>query len=275
MIKCIIHMADVHIRPYKRLKEYTQSLTRVIKEIDKVASNYERREVRIVIAGDLTHNKYDISNELIAFTSTWIRDLEQIAEVIVISGNHDVNINNEARMDTLTALFSAALFPNSVHFDSYLKYDSGIVVDDNVTWALYSIFSNFRKPDIEQAKKENPDNIVLGLFHGPIVGAKLNNGTLIDSGIDKDLFEGCDFVLAGDIHKRQVIRQGETEIVYPGSLIQQDFGETVSEHGFAVWDLENRSYSFVDVENDYPMYSIGIESMNDIENDKETLLNWK
>ena len=47
---------------------------------------------------------------------------------------------------------------------------------------------------------------------------------------------------AGDIHKRQEIKRGDVKIVYPGSLIQQTFGETVTQHGFAVWDLEKKTH---------------------------------
>lgn len=274
MIKKIIHIADVHVRNFQRLEEYTAKLNELNENIEKITKEYRNDEVRIVISGDITHNKLNVSNELIAFVSSWIRELEKFGKVIVISGNHDVMVGNMSRIDTLTAIFTASKFSNAIHLDSYLGYDSGIVPDDNVCWALYSIFSDFKKPNIEQAKKDFPDNKIIGLYHGTIVGAALNNGTVVDSGVDGDVFSGCDVVMAGDIHKRQEIKRGDVKIVYPGSLIQQTFGETVTQHGFVVWDLENDTHEYVDLSDNYALYDFEIKSLEDIDNDKEILLNY-
>lgn len=273
-IKLIIHMADIHIRPFLRLGEYTEKLNELQEKLEAITEKYDKNEVRIIIAGDVTHNKLNISNELIAFVSAWIRQLEQFGKVVIISGNHDLMVGNMSRIDTLTAIFTASQFENSIHLDSYLGYDSGIIPDDNVTWALYSIFADYRRPNIEQAKKDFPNNTVIGLYHGTIVGATLNNGTVIDSGVSGDTFEGCDFVAAGDIHKRQEIKRGDVKIVYPGSLIQQTFGETVTQHGFVVWDLEKKEHKFVDLSNEYALYDFEIKSIEDIDNNKEILINF-
>ena len=274
MIKKVIHLADIHIRPYQRLEEYTNKLNDLKENIKGLIDSYDKEEVRIVISGDIVHSKNQISNELIAFVSSWIRELEEFGRVIVISGNHDLVVDNKSRIDTLTAIFTAANFQNSIHLDSYLGYDSGIIVEDNVTWALYSIFTDYKRPNIEQAKEDYPNNIVIGLYHGTVVGATLNNGTVMDSGTSGDEFEGCDFVMAGDIHKRQVIKRGDCEIVYPGSLIQQTFGETVTQHGFAVWDLEKKTYEFVDLPLDYELYDFEIKSPEDLDENKEILINY-
>lgn len=273
-IKLVIHIADIHIRPFQRLEEYTDKLNKLSEKIEELVKPYKYEEVKIVIAGDIVHSKLTISNELIAFVSSWIRELEKYGSIIAISGNHDLVVDNKSRVDTLTAIFTAAKFENAVHLDSYLGFDSGIIVEGNVTWALYSIFTDFKRPNIEQAREDYPNNIVIGLYHGTVVGATLNNGTVMDSGIDGDIFEGCDFVMAGDIHKRQVIKRGDCEIVYPGSLIQQTFGETITQHGFAVWDLEKKEYKFVDLPQDYELCDFEIKSPEDIDENKEILVNY-
>lgn len=96
----------------------------------------------------------------------------------------------------------------------------------------------------------------------------------MDSGQDGDIFQGCDFVMAGDIHKRQVIKRGDTIVVYPGSLIQQTFGETITQHGFAVWDLEKKSYEFIELPSEYGLYDFEIKKPEDIDDDKEILMNY-
>lgn len=275
MVKCIIHCADIHIRNFMRYEEYSEQLDKFINECEKIASNYERDEVRILIAGDIVNQKNTISNELIVFTSIFLRRLEQIATVIVIAGNHDMIVSNNSRTDTLTGIFQTANFENCRYLDMILDYKSGCVVDDNITWAVYSTHEDYMKPDMDDSISNYPGNTVVGLYHGLIVGAKLDNGTTADSGLNEDSFTGCDVVMAGHIHKRQVLNRGDVEIVYPGSLIQQSFGETISEHGFAVWRIEDGKLSreFVDIENDYSLYDMEVDSLEALHEDKEKLTN--
>ena len=273
MIRCIIHCADLHIRNFLRYEEYSEQLEKFIAKCEEIASDYEKDEVRILIAGDVVNQKNTISNELIIFTSVFLRRLQEIATVIVISGNHDMIVSNSSRTDTLTGIFQTANFENCKYLDMLLDYRSGCIVDDNVTWAVYSIHEDFMKPDMDDSISNYPTNTVIGLYHGLIVGAKLDNSTTTDSGLDVDAFSGCDVVMAGHIHKRQTINRGGVKIVYPGSLIQQTFGETVSEHGFAVWRLEDMSCEFVDIDNDYALYDMEVESIEALREDKEKLIN--
>ena len=276
MIKCIIHAADIHIRNFTRHNEYAEQLDKFIEKCKEIASEYERDEVRILIAGDLVNQKNNISNELIIFTSIFLRRLGEIAPVIVIAGNHDMVVSNTNRKDTLTGLFNTAHFESCNYLDSMLDYRSGCIIDDNITWALYSIHDNYMRPNIEENIEEHPENTVIGLYHGLILGAKMDNGIVMDSGLDCDAFDGCDIVMAGHIHLRQSLRRGNVEVLYPGSLIQQSFGETVSEHGFAVWRLgEDGKFKSVtiDIENDYSLYDMETESIEAINENKERLIN--
>lgn len=274
MIRTVIHTADIHIPKLKRQDEYAEQLTRFIEKCKEVAAPYKREEVRIVISGDLFESKNAINNELIVFASTFLRQLQEIATVIVISGNHDLVLSNLDRTDTMTALFNTAAFANCKFLDAMLGYESGCVVDDTIIWAVYSIYDDYARPSIEEAIAENGEpKKVVGLYHGMVVGAKLDNGTVTDMGLGPDIFEGCDCVMAGHIHKRQAIKRGNVEIVYPSSLIQQTFGETVSQHGFEVWDMETMQHHFVGLESDYGLYRMEISSFDDIDNDKEKLTN--
>lgn len=278
MVKCVIQVADIHVRNMMRHEEYVEQFENFIESCRDVIKKgkYEKDEVRILICGDLVHQKNTISNELITLISVFIRKLEDVAKVLVYTGNHDLVVNSLGRMDTLTAVFDTAGFDNAVLLDQLTDYESGTMVDDNIIWALYSIHDDYRRPDIESAKEEAPDNIVVGLFHGPVVGSQVNNGTIMESGIDGDVFEGCDVVMAGDIHKRQILKKKGVQIVYPGSLIQQNFGETVTQHGYAVWDLTKKVLKpkFIDLDTTYGLYDFSIESVEDVDNDDEKLLNY-
>lgn len=273
-IKKVIHCSDIHINNVLRHEEYAEQLTKFIEKCQEIASPFEKDEVRIVISGDLIHQKNNITPELITFVSTFIRQLETVAKVIVIAGNHDLIVNNLSRKDAISSIFETAAFGNAHLLDIELNYQSGYIVDDNITWCLYSIFDNFNKPNIEEAKESFPTNRNVGLYHGMIVGSMLYNGTIVDSGVQGELFEGCDCVMAGDIHKRQHLKRGDVEIVYPSSLIQQNYGETITQHGFIVWDIETMTNEFVPLESEYGMYKFEIKNIEDIDEDKEILVNY-
>lgn len=274
MIKKIIHIADVHIRNFLRLEEYGEQFMNLFKHISDEIQGLEHDEIRIVICGDLVHQKNNISNELMAMTSCFIRDLEKYGNVIVVAGNHDLVVNNMTRKDTLTSLFQTAQFNHSTFIDYDLSYQSGCMFDDNVIWALYSIYDDYERPNISKIRKDNPESIIIGLYHGMVVGAKLYDGSNVDSGVNKNIFKGCDCVIAGDIHKQQEIKiTKENKLVYSGSLIQQNFGESVSNHGFVSWDVPTLEYKFVNLQPNAPLYKIKISSIDDIENDKEVFLN--
>lgn len=277
MIKRIYQIADVHIPTYNKKDMYYDQLQKLIDEIrnDVDSSGLDGDEIRIVICGDLVNSKNQVTNELYDFTSYFIRALSSIAKVICIAGNHDLIESNTSRTDTLTGIFHASQFENAYFIDEQLDYCSGVVNDDNVIWALYSFYDGYCAPDIYSAKKEHPESTVFGLYHGQVVGTKLYNGTVAQDGQGSEIFDGCDYVLAGHIHKRQEIDKGNCKIVYSGSVIQKDYGETVSEHGYAIWELtdDGYDYRFVDLPSEYGYYKISINSIDDIKKDKEVFEN--
>ena len=273
MIKKIIHLADIHIRNNQRYEEYTEQLIKFIDKCKEICEPYEENEVRIVICGDIFHSKNNISPELFSFTSTFLRELETIARVYVIAGNHDLMVNNLGKKDAITSLFETASFNNTFFLDRELDYHSGTLIDDNITWALYSIYDGFMIPDIQESKINNENNKVIGLFHETIYGCKMDNGTITNEGMSSDIFKDCDAVMCGHIHKFQELKKNGIKIVYPSSLIQQTFGESITQHGFCVWDIENLNYEFINIESQYCRYDIEISSVDDLINDKELLLN--
>ena len=58
-----------------------------------------------------------------------------------------------------------------------------------------------------------------------------------------------------------------------GSLVQQNFGETVKNHGYGIYDVENDEYTFHDLENNQPFMHFKISDIKDIENEEEKLVN--
>ena len=63
------------------------------------------------------------------------------------------------------------------------------------------------------------------------------------------------------------------KIVMPSSLIQQNFGENVTKHGFLFWDVESKTFTEHDVDNRFLYYQFKIKSIEDIENGTEIITN--
>lgn len=274
MIKKIIACADIHIRNVRRHEEYQRQIEAFAKECEKYAEEYGPESIRIVVAGDLLHNKLDISGEGYILASWFIKRLSKIAKTIVIAGNHDLNMRNLTRTDPISAVFSILKPENAIYLDKELDYESGYLFDDNVTWCLYSSFDNFARPNIEEAKAIKPKNVCVGLFHGELKNAKTDVGYTSENGYEASYFEGIDFGILGHIHKRQCIKNNGVPLVYCGSLIQQDHGENIHGHGYVIWDTETLKYDDVDVENPgYGYYTMSLSSGEDLDNDAEEVLN--
>ncbi len=269
MVKQIIHLADIHIRTFRQHDEYKEVFKTLLSQITDLVKDYKKEEVRIVLAGDLVHQKIIISNEQLMLGTWFLRNLEQIAPLIIIAGNHDLLENNKDRMDSITPMVQ--FLP-----DADLNYfkESKCYLDDNIVWCVYSIFEHNKTPDIASARLQfGDDKTYVGLFHAPVQNAKTDIGYDIDHGAGLDIFEGCDIVMLGDIHKRQSFTHKGIIIAYPSSLIQQNFGENISKHGFLLWGVETKTYTEHDVENNYPYYNFKIKSLDDLINNKEIITN--
>ena len=285
MITKIIACADIHIPALKGIDELKVILTNFVKKCEQIVEEEGPDSVRIVVAGDIFHNKLAITNESILAAHWFFSQLDKICKTIVIIGNHDFLMNNMDRVDSLSPLFDIGGYKQVVFLDKELGYKSGIYDDDNVSWCLYSSFSGFNKPDIDAHKVLNnetdkKDNFYVGLIHGEVNGAITVTNYVSDTGIAQDVFDGCDFVIAGHIHKRQELKKNDVKIVYCSSINQKDYGESVTGHGFVLWDIDvddklDISYKYIDIPNeDGGFYKFEINDISDLEKDEEDLINY-
>lgn len=236
----IFHIADVHIRTLRRHDEYIAVFDRLYKYIKK---NSTKNSV-ILLAGDIVHQKTDISPEMVNLTGTFIKSLSDITNVIIITGNHDLNLNNFDRMDSLTPIVNNLNKANIHYFKTSGVYK--INDFDNVSYSVFSLLDNER--DWVTSDKMNTNDIKIALYHGIINGA-ISNDWEFTSNVNVSTFSGFDYVLLGDIHKRQILSSDNPKMAYPGSLIQQDYSEEI-EHGLLEWDLIKGTSKFVAIKND-------------------------
>lgn len=274
MIKHIIHIADIHIPNSEEIKPYSKMIEQFLAELYNEVKNFNKDEFRIVLAGDIFDQKIRSSNEAKEIFHTMLNFLNAIGKTIIIAGNHDMLENNKDRKDSITPTFVIKnIYENITYLDKELDYKSGLMKDDNVIWALFSMFDKFRQPDMNFISENYPNHKVIGLYHGDIAGAVTDIGRQMENGIDTNLFKNCDCVMAGHIHKYQTIKKNGVPIVYSGSLFQKDSGENITGHGFVIWDIEKMTYKLHEVRNDYKTYRFHIENYEDITNNEERLLN--
>jgi len=254
MVKTIAHLADIHIRKLHRFVEYRKVFKQLYKQLRVVKPDL------IYIGGDVVHGKLASSPEEVRMVANFFLSLCKIAPTIVIPGNHDCNLNNKSREDTLSPIIDLVK-----KIDPHLHYwkKSGVYTYENVDFGVMSIYDRDKGgnqlitglPDPTESYKEYK----VALFHGGVDKHEYDNNFVVrDEHVKLDTFDGYDVVLLGDIHKRQFLNDEKT-IGYPGSLIQQNFGERPS-HGFLLWDLETKKAEYHPVKNDYGFKIVNVES---------------
>jgi len=245
-VSTILHVSDIHIRNFKRHKEYRS----IFKKLYKQARELPENSI-IYVGGDIVHNKTDISPELLSLTSEFLDSLANIRKTILIAGNHDANLNNKNRLDSLSPIVKNLANPNLY----YLK-DTGVYSFADIDFMVMSVFdqpSDYPKSDCSKADTK------IALYHGPINSSITDVGFIVrNPEMTIDLFDGFDMVLLGDIHKKQFLNKEET-IAYSSSLIQQNFGESFDGHGYLLWDVKTRKSIFKEILNSYGYYTIKIK----------------
>ena len=258
MISRLVHFSDLHIRLFKDHDLYRSILISALSEWKVLKPD------RIVFTGDLVHSKNQMTPELIEFVAWFLTECSKVAKTILIIGNHDFLENNLSRLDALSPIIDSLNDPNIVYYK-----DRGVYGDENILWVVYSLTSHNIPPEIPVTDLKK-----IGLFHGPVLGLTTSIGYKFDDGFEASKFDGCDLVLCGDIHKRQVFEiPGNKRAYMIGSTIQQNFGETLSQHGYGVYQVETDDYTFVDLPNPKPFLAFKITSYEDLEKGNEKLMN--
>ena len=206
---------------------------------------------RIVIAGDLLHSKNNLSPQVVNLVVSFLNNLASLCKVYVLLGNHDINANNTNRVDAISPIISAINNDNI-----YLSTTTQTVIDQNIQITLIHLLQQIKQQIL---LPKNNDRIKIACIHQTVNGVSdYANFVYNSSRFTVQSFNNFDAVLAGHIHKPQQLINRKPYIVYPGSLIQQNFGQD-NIHGLVKWNLQNDvNWQFVKIHNDYGYYSIQI-----------------
>lgn len=258
----IFHLSDLHIRngdnTYSRYEEYNAVFNNTIISINSNISKLHLAfaDFIIVITGDIFHNKNVIGNYGLFIYRQFIQSLSNIGRTYIISGNHDYD---QSDPDKPSLVYSSTFdIPNVF----VLNNSTSFVIDD-IGFSFVSIDKTLDKYRNSGRIQDLPPFPVItetvkykiAMFHGSFASAKLFNGKTMEETYNPyplEWVEEFDYVLLGDIHKRQVFKYKKKTICgYSGSLIQQNFGEDIIEHGYLLWNLGNKRIDAIEQINVY------------------------
>ena len=221
----IAHVSDIHIRKLRYHKEYKVVFQQLYEKLRE-----EKPDI-IVNTGDTFHTKLDMSPEAIKMMSELFVGLADIAPYHMILGNHDMNLKNSSRLDAISPIVEYLNHPN-IRFH---KHSDVIEVAPGIDLHVLSIV------DPENWQETLPeDRTNIALYHGSVVGSVTDTGWMMTHGdIDMSTLEKYDYGLLGDIHKTNQKVDKEGRARYPGSLVQQNHGES-NDKGYLIWEIQDK-----------------------------------
>ena len=257
-IDYVVHISDIHIRLTKRHEEYREAFEKLYAEISKTPEN-----TVIINTGDTLHSKVDLSPEAVQITSEFFHKLSELRPTIIIAGNHDCLLTNATRLDSISPIVD-----NLKHKKLFYLKNTGLYGAANLLINNMSVFDDITKyvklKNVTKKIKTSFDTKI-ALYHGGVLNARTDIGYAVsDKTITNELFDGHDIAMLGDIHMAQDLQQydetNEKPIIrYAGSLIQQNHGEALLGHGLSLWNIKQRTYSHVEIPNDYGYFTIDVD----------------
>ena len=270
-IQKLYHFSDLHIQLYKRHEEYQEVFNNLLTYLKNEKKKYTIPEstnknipIIALITGDILHSKSDLSPECVQLTYNFLKSVSNLMPLVIIPGNHDVNMNNKERLDALTPIIADLPKSNPI----YYFLESGVYQLSNLFFYHASIFDNNIIPPIHSKQQDttstnttSTNTTSIMLYHGRVNGAVLFNGLELTEENNKTItpsaFADYDITCLGDIHKHQFITPS---IAYAGSLIQQNLGEDIKNHGLIKWDINSRKGEFIEIPNTWSYVTLYVDN---------------
>lgn len=255
-ISKIIHVSDIHIRSGDIVQCRFQEFDNVFDNLFTDLVNIVDDSTVIIMTGDIFHNKNRIEAPGILLFQKLIYGLSNIAPLYIIQGNHDYRQDQHNTPDMISAFLHNRELKNV-----FYMAETGHYIANNVGFGVVSVKDTLIAGDTFGQVENLPafpsaDTFELhdishkiALFHGTVNGCTLQNYTTSPIGYPLGWFKGYDKVILGDVHMQQVQHTNEITWGYSGSLVQQNFGETLFGHGFLVWNLDCGSVDCHHVKN--------------------------
>jgi exonuclease SbcD len=269
-------ISDIHYgesENYGKINPETKLNTR-LEDIHRTFNRYidyvldPKREIDVaIIAGDIYKSRKPTPTQQLLFTSSLVRLLEynktaeKKIEVVVFTGNHDIQRDEEAHsvssVEQLLKVFASNFIVSNEPRNYIFERDDEKVLLCTIPY-LYrqklGMASNdqvveFYKTIIAEALRLGSDatcKVFAG--HQTVEGCSITEYADLNSFneiiVPLNAFSGFDFVSQGHIHKYQVVQAESPCIVHQGNPVQLEFDE-VSDKGFIVFDTKTKVHKRV------------------------------
>ncbi|MEW6223220.1 MAG: metallophosphoesterase [Chloroflexota bacterium] len=267
----IAFTADLHIDAYgsridpatglnARLLDYLATLRFVADEATRQSAS------ALVVAGDFTERRHPAP-----WLVAKIRDALSggPSAQLYLRGNHDGEIDGRSIVSILDDGYGSSLLDESgrlgvsrpqlvpVAFDAvvaavpyldrhWLRAQPGFqsVPDADLFRVLGDQFLTIARGLYAEARRDYPDAGVVLVCHQTLAGAAMSDSQraflgdvslVVDSRALADV--GFEAVVAGHLHRHQVVVPSDRPVLYAGSIERVDFGEEGEEKGFVVADV--------------------------------------
>jgi len=219
----IIQFGDIHIKLNTRHKEYQEVFKRFYNDIKS-----SPEETAVICCGDIFHTKIDLQPECIQMAADLFTNIANLRPLILVAGNHDGNLSNKHRLDSISPIVDALNHSNLFYLKKSGLYGMGNILINNM-----GVFDSPDKyilgKDIPKIYKNQYEYIV-ALYHGVVDGVSTETGyKLTNPEILPQIFDDHHIALLGDIHFAQNICSTDDEIV----VSEND----VNKYNMDLWDI--------------------------------------
>ena len=236
------HISDIHIQDQRR-DEYAKVFQTLYSSID---ANKPDHQCFIIVSGDILDSKTKFTAHNVADAVAFLTALGDIYPVIIIPGNHDINMNSPGELDLISALGDNLRHSSITYYRNSGDYNYKV---NGYEFNIVAIIPNEPIPDVSE---ENS----ICIFHEDI--------TRSDTRISELYLSECIACFGGHIH-------GHAEVYpntfYSGSLIQQNFGEPHNGHGYLIWELHKGKIvktQHIEIPNESGFVTYQIENNEDV-----------
>jgi len=243
------------------LKDGQESkIVEVFKQINRIVDYALKNKIKhLFILGDMFDKKIPLPK----YTRMVIEILnlldEQEIETYIILGNHEASNSNESALASLIKIKykniyvienidyvdienKRIIFVPHIVRSKVLKYFKDSKEEDN----LDKLTKMYMIDIINKIIDDKKENIIMGHLHfkGAKVGAEemmIHGGVNFFPEIDKKRISR---IFLGHIHKFQILKWGNVEVAYTGSIVRCNFSERGEEKGFIVYDTKKDDFQF-------------------------------
>jgi DNA repair exonuclease SbcCD nuclease subunit len=249
--------ADFHIHQWRSFNENGERLQNCIRVLRVISDRCHKKGVPFLFAGDWYHTPDSVENythaQAMSYYKIYFEDRK--IETYAISGNHDLSQRNGIAQASPTHLSAYAnVFKTFYLMDNTLAHlNKRIILYGMAYWnSDKELASNIQRVS-EDIKRVSADMKIL-MIHTDLPGAVTPEGHEVKETehITYDLFKEWDLVIAGHIHKPQLIKN---KFLMCGSPIHQNLGDEGTKMGY--WEIyDDASVKFVHLK-DFPEFKRG------------------